>query len=398
MPNVFVSYNRESMVAAETLANDIRALGHVVWFDQELTGGQAWWNQILASVRSCDVFVFVLTPESLSSAACTSEYGYAAALSRPILPILIADGVSTNLLPPALSRIQFVDCRIQNRSSALRLARALATVAPPGPLPDPLPEPPEVPVSYLGGLAEHIETRSILSYEQQSALVVDLKRGLRDPQTFEDARALLDRLRMRRDLLAAIRDEIDELPKSVTKASSAAPVAAAMRTTRVQQLDERSSDATVDRTPERQELQRTDSGAGTAHDAQPTLGHRVESAAIGAVVGAVVGVGALIYDEVVPTVSDHSYWTLIWALASAAGGGVAGAISGRRIQLVALAIVGAAVAYIWFATFFATTAKEMHAQGVIFGASPGAILGALAGRIFVWWRARPKPASRSLGA
>ncbi len=217
MSNIFISYNRQSEAIARTLADDIEALGHTVWFDQELSGGQAWWDQILARVLDCHVFVFVLSQESLSSIACKREYGYAADLGKPILPVAVSGGVSTNLLPPALAQIQFVDYREQDRDAAFRLARALTSLPPPKPLPEPLPIPPEVPISYLGSLTEQVETTSTLSYEEQSALVVDLKRSMRDPETADDARTLLERLRKRRDLLATMAEEIGELLESTEK-------------------------------------------------------------------------------------------------------------------------------------------------------------------------------------
>jgi hypothetical protein len=219
MSSIFVSYNRQSEAIIKTLVDDIQTLGHTVWFDQELKGGQAWWDQILATVRNCDVFIFVLHPTALSSAACKLEYGYASALGKPILPVLVAEGISTNLLPPALSQIHFVDYRKQDRDAALRLARAIAIVPPSKPLPNPLPTPPEVPISYLGRLADQIDTEPALSYEQQSALVVDLRKSLRDPEIADDAYALLARLRKRRDLFAFVADEVDELLESISNAS-----------------------------------------------------------------------------------------------------------------------------------------------------------------------------------
>ena len=111
MANVFISYNRQAEAITKALAANIQALGHTVWFDQGLTGGQAWWDEILSQIRGCDRFIFVLDPAALNSVACTREYGYAADLKKPILPVLISEGVSINLLPPALSQIEFVDYR-----------------------------------------------------------------------------------------------------------------------------------------------------------------------------------------------------------------------------------------------------------------------------------------------
>ena len=103
MANIFVSYNRRSGGVAKTLTDDIKELGHTAWFDQELSGGQVWWDKILSTIRNCDIFVFVLDPEALNSTACRRESAYAQDLGKPILPVLVSEGVSTNLLPPASS-------------------------------------------------------------------------------------------------------------------------------------------------------------------------------------------------------------------------------------------------------------------------------------------------------
>src|SRR5262245_59070009 len=150
MAKTFVSYSRTSEAAAKALVADLENLGHTVWFDQDLSGGQAWWDQILATIRGCDVFVFVLNPDSLASTACQREYGYAADLQKPIVPVLVSGDVSLALLPPALSQIQLVDYRGDDRTAAFRLARAVSQARPAAPLPDPLPDPPAVPLSYLG--------------------------------------------------------------------------------------------------------------------------------------------------------------------------------------------------------------------------------------------------------
>jgi len=208
---VFVSYSRESESAVRSLAADVEALEHTVWYDHDLSGGKVWWEQILAEIRNCNVFMIAISPDSLRSVACTSECGYAAALGKPILPILIADGVSPNLLPPRLSQIQFVDYRKQDKACAINLARALKALPPAGKLPEPLPAPPAAPLSYLGRITEQIDSGTPLDNKEQAALVSQLRQGVRDPETASDARSLLTRLRKRDDLFARIGDEIDEL-------------------------------------------------------------------------------------------------------------------------------------------------------------------------------------------
>jgi hypothetical protein len=211
MSNTFISYSRQHEAIVKNLADALKQLGHTVWFDQELSGGQAWWEQILGTIRDCDIFIYALAPEVLNSTACQRECDYAAALSKPILPVIIADGVSTNLLPPKLSKLQFIDYRQQDFNAALRLARAFNNLPAPAPLPNPLPPLPEIPISYLGSLTEKIETASSLTIEEQSSILIDLKRGFHDTETSNDAISLIRKLRKRRDLFAAIADEIDEL-------------------------------------------------------------------------------------------------------------------------------------------------------------------------------------------
>ena len=209
MSRIFVSYSRENQGVVRRLVEDIEALGHTAWFDEELSGGQVWWDEVLNQIRTSDVFVLAVSPATISSTACKREYGYADAVGKPVLPVVVTEGVSTNLLPPALSKVQLVPYLRQDRGEALRLARALSSLPQARPLPDPLPPPPDVPISYLGQLTEKVESLTALDYDEQSALLIDLRRGMQDPETRDDSRTLLGRLRKRRDLFAAIAEEID---------------------------------------------------------------------------------------------------------------------------------------------------------------------------------------------
>ncbi len=172
MPRVFVSYSRKSRDAVKLLADDIEALGHIVWFDRELSGGEPWWDRILKEIRCCEVFVLALDADAIESTACRREYEYAAKLNKPVLPVLLSESLSPSLLLPAMSQIQHVEYGQRDHGAALRLAKALAGIPPVGALPDPMPDPPDPPLSYLSNLTEQIATASTLSFEQQSALVL----------------------------------------------------------------------------------------------------------------------------------------------------------------------------------------------------------------------------------
>ena len=147
MLRVFISYTRQSEDKVRALAADIQALSHTVWCDQELSGGQIWWNEILQEIRNCDVFVFALSQDTLQSEACRSEFKYASDLEKTILPVLVAEDVPLDDLPPELSTIQFLDYVKQDKNAALKLSRSLSKISNSQSLPEPLPRPPGVPFS-----------------------------------------------------------------------------------------------------------------------------------------------------------------------------------------------------------------------------------------------------------
>lgn len=359
MSEIFISYNRDSESIAKTLVNDCEALGHSLWFDKELSGGQAWWEQILEKIRKCDVFIFVLNPQALESAACKSEYRYAADLCKPILPVLVSDDVKINLLPSALSRIQFVDYRKRDRKAAFRLARALGALPKTGALPNPLPQQPEVPVSYLGSLNEKIGSSSHLSYEMQSALLIDLKRELLDKASTGDARTLLVRLRDRRDIYAAIAEEIDELLKGGDEKKYAG------KKTQAHSTDE----LKVKKRP------------GGAKNALTKGIEWKRSAVFGGITGLIYGVVVILIWEIV----DTTYFfpeSLIISIVPGLGGAVSGVIIGNNAKI----LIGSAFCALlaWQLSVILSKGPLLDAifgGGVLF-APVGAIVGAVVARAF----------------
>jgi hypothetical protein len=359
MASIFVSYNRHSAALVRTLVEDVEVLGHTVWFDQELTGGQTWWDQILANIRACDLFLFVLDPSSLESTACTREYTYAAQLRKTVLPVLVADGVAVGLLPDELSRVQYVDMRSADRAAALRLARALGGVPSAGPLPDPLPAPPDVPLSYLACLGRLVDGAAPLTYEQQSALVIDVRKALRDPGTRDAARVLMERLRKRRDLLASIADEMREISND-TSLSVPAPACAAPLPSASGPAITRPAAwaaAVVDGLTVAPGV--VDEGLpglrGSGMQEEPTVGDsaswqrrpkpirsvrfRARNALVGAIVGTAIGVAAM------NTASDAP-WEL--GFLTGAGGALAAAIAGNRYRTILVALKWAVMTWVGF--------------------------------------------------
>ena len=76
MPTVFISYARRDAVPVAALADDLGEFGYTVWLDREVSGGQHWWDRILDQIRTCDVFVFALSPAGLDSVLPTGTLDF----------------------------------------------------------------------------------------------------------------------------------------------------------------------------------------------------------------------------------------------------------------------------------------------------------------------------------
>src|ERR1041385_2520279 len=215
MRKVFVSYSRTNLDVVNQLVDDLQAVGMSAWHDQTLTGGQRWWDNILANIRDCDIFIFALSRESWESEACRSELNYVCGLGKPILPVLVADGVNLNLLSAPLHEIQVTDYRGRDKAAAFALLKALNATPACAPLPDPLPPSPAVPVSYLGTLKERIESSASLTAQEQNLLFIELEEAMDEGRTPAEIRELLLSMKRRDDLLAKVAVKVDAALKSL---------------------------------------------------------------------------------------------------------------------------------------------------------------------------------------
>jgi len=183
-------------------------LGHNVWLDEEITGGQAWWNAILEMLRDADIVVAAVSERALDSQACVRERSYASALRKPILPVIV-EPVLPELLPSELTQLQFVKYSTLDASAAFRLAAAIARLHP-APLPEVLPPPPLAPFSNLAELSQRVQADS-LNLDEQYALVARIRGALQRSEDRAAAAAILQRLQRRDDLFAVVAREIADL-------------------------------------------------------------------------------------------------------------------------------------------------------------------------------------------
>ena len=205
---LFLSYAARDRERITSLQHDLEMFGNDVWRDSEIVGGQDWWDRICEQLRGCDAVVFALSPSSTRSRPCEVELQYAAALQRPLLPIMIVDTVLSAAPAPVQTR-NVVRYTEPSHEAVVALAAALSTIDPPAVLPTPLPAQPPAPFGDLPDLRRRILVPDQIEEQEQRRLIAALRRvsGGGDEGVFE----LVRLLRGRNDLYESAARELDEL-------------------------------------------------------------------------------------------------------------------------------------------------------------------------------------------
>lgn len=225
---LFVSYTRLDNALVQAIADDLARLGHQVWLDRQIHGGERWWQEIIQQIQDAEVFLFALSKDSWRSKPCRAELGYAEKLRIPIVPVMV--GPLPNLRIP-LAEKQIIDYRARSADAVIDLIAAVAELsAQPRQLPDPLPEPPTMPFEYLYRIASRIDVQQI-SLDDQGRLIAELRRWLNaeeDEAARNDLLTLINELRGRNELTVRHAAEIDEILSGIR--TTRAPAAEAEMT------------------------------------------------------------------------------------------------------------------------------------------------------------------------
>lgn len=101
---VFVSYARVDKPYCLQIVGTLDV--HEVWYDQRLYAGQQWWREILRRLDWCEGFIYLLSPDSVTSEYCRKEYSLARNLGKHVFPVLIHDQTP---VPTELREVQYAD-------------------------------------------------------------------------------------------------------------------------------------------------------------------------------------------------------------------------------------------------------------------------------------------------
>jgi hypothetical protein len=106
--SVFISYSRREAPFVDVFLDGLEDKGVEVWVDYcSLVPAMPWWDQILDGIEQAEVFLLVVSRESLASRTVEQEYQHALEQHKRII-LIIFEAVS---LPPDLQECEWIDFR-----------------------------------------------------------------------------------------------------------------------------------------------------------------------------------------------------------------------------------------------------------------------------------------------
>jgi formylglycine-generating enzyme required for sulfatase activity len=113
---IFISYSRKDRDFVDKLAPKLRRMYGMgsVWYDEQIHGGVDWWAMIEAEIARADLFIYIISDDSMISPYCRAEFREALRLRKAILPVVCKPNVrypaaASPDLQPILARTQYVD-------------------------------------------------------------------------------------------------------------------------------------------------------------------------------------------------------------------------------------------------------------------------------------------------
>lgn len=110
--DVFISYAHKDREFVDRLANDLHQRGAQVFFDRsDLRPGDNWRQVILENIHGCKVFIFIVSPISVTRPEVLWELEQARKAQKRVIPVIYKTAKMSKELSEYVGRIQYVDLR-----------------------------------------------------------------------------------------------------------------------------------------------------------------------------------------------------------------------------------------------------------------------------------------------
>lgn len=89
LPYIFVSYAHKDSREVFDLIEKLAARGYRIWYDEGIEPGSEWPENIAAHLLKADMFLAIITNDSMNSVNCRREINYALSKNKPFLSVVL---------------------------------------------------------------------------------------------------------------------------------------------------------------------------------------------------------------------------------------------------------------------------------------------------------------------
>ena len=91
MPHdVFISYSRKDIAFARLIQDSLKQSQVDTWIDWErIPIGEKWWSEIREAIQNANVFMFIISKNSIGSSVCKDEINQAIRNNKRVIPIIV---------------------------------------------------------------------------------------------------------------------------------------------------------------------------------------------------------------------------------------------------------------------------------------------------------------------
>ena len=129
MASLFISYSRKDIDAARKLTEAFPGQDLDFWIDWEgIEPTLDWWKEIEKGIEQADNFLFLISPDSCSSAICRREIEHAVRNGKRLIPVVVRDDRAADV-PSELGSLNWIFLRTSDDFEAAfgKLIRAVKT-------------------------------------------------------------------------------------------------------------------------------------------------------------------------------------------------------------------------------------------------------------------------------
>lgn len=108
MSNVFISYSRKDIAFARIFHKMLEDRGTETWIDwQDIPPSVDWLAEVYSAIEHADTFVFIVSPDSVSSEVCGKEISHAIQNGKRLMPIVVRE-TDPRITPSAVSQLNWI--------------------------------------------------------------------------------------------------------------------------------------------------------------------------------------------------------------------------------------------------------------------------------------------------